>query len=222
MKEKKRASFKQVLIRILLTILVLGLIGGLSLTAINVYMVQSVKSDINEINGFTEQLKASDEHYEAVIVLGCSVHKDGQPSSRLADRLYTAARVFETGCADYILVSGDSQDPDNYDEITAMVNYLIDEGIDEEDIISDPLGVSTYETMNRASYEFNIESAVVVTSGYHLSRSVYICHSFDIDSVGVSAIDRSYITPYEKCREVVARGKDFLLTLIKPEKDFFN
>ncbi len=215
MRKKTDSKIKNVIKKTVLVFLALGIIGVLFLGIINICMVNNTKTEVFSLEAF-EQSEVSSDHYDAVIVLGCAVWDSG-PSPMLADRLRTAASVFKTGCADYILVTGDSLDPEKYDETGAMAAFLIDEGINESDIVCDPLGLSTYESMMRAVKEFNISSAVVVTTGFHVSRSVYDSHMFGIESVGVEAINSGYvIKPYNYCREFIARGKDFVFTIIKP------
>ena len=125
--------------------------------------------------------------------------------------------VYNTGCCDYILVTGDSEHPEKYDETGAMKSFLIENGIPESAIVCDTLGLSTYESMLRACTLYDIKSAVVVTTGFHCARSVYDSHMFGIESVGVEAINSGYvIKQYNYYREFIARGKDYVFTIIKP------
>lgn len=204
---------KKIFLRIILVLFLLCVVGLFCLALLNNYVIGSTDDAVFSLEEFEA---SNNEHYEAVIVLGCAVWSDG-PSPMLADRLRTAAAVFRTGCADYILVTGDSEHPEKYDEIGAMKSYLMDMGISEEDIVCDPLGLSTYESMLRAVKEFNIKSAVVVTTGFHCSRSVYDARKFGIESIGVEAINSGYvIKQYNYYREFIARGKDYVFTIFKP------
>ena len=204
---------RKIILKIFVVLVVLGLIGLLALGLMNNHVIGSTKSSVYSLSDFES---SNDKHYEAVIVLGCAVWDNG-PSPMLADRLRTAAAVYKTGCADYILVTGDSEKPEKYDETGAMRDFLIDEGIPSDKIICDPLGLSTYESMLRAKREYNIVSSVVVTTDFHVARSVYDAESFGIVSVGVEAINSGYvIKPYNYVREFIARGKDFVFTIIKP------
>ena len=204
---------RKIVLKIFVVLVVLGLIGLLALGLMNNHVIGSTKSSVYSLSDFES---SNDKHYEAVIVLGCAVWDNG-PSPMLADRLRTAAAVYKTGCADYILVTGDSEKPEKYDETGAMRDFLIDEGIPSDKIVCDPLGLSTYESMLRAKREYNIVSSVVVTTDFHVARSAYDAESFGIVSVGVEAINSGYvIKPYNYFREFIARGKDFVFTIIKP------
>ena len=215
--ETKKSSKKPgIILKILLVLVIIGFLGVAAMGLMNLHVYNSSSSDVYSLEAFTSGSVSQDAHYDAVIVLGCAV-KHGVASPMLADRLRTAAAVFKTGCADYILVTGDSEEPEDYDEIGCMKDFLINEGISESDIVCDPLGLSTYESMLRAVTLFDIKTAVVVTTGFHCARSVYDSQHFGIESVGVEAINSGYvIRQYNYYREFIARGKDFVFMLIKP------
>lgn len=206
-----------IVLKILLVLVIIGFFGVIAMALMNLHVYNSSSSDVYSLDSFTSGSVSQDAHYDAVIVLGCAVWKDGTASPMLADRLRTAAAVFKTGCADYILVTGDSENPEDYDETGCMREFLINEGIAETDIVCDPLGLSTYESMLRAVTLFDVKTAVVVTTGFHCARSVYDSQHFGIESVGVEAINSGYvIRQYNYYREFIARGKDFVFMLIKP------
>lgn len=213
---KTTKKWPRVLLKIFLVFALLVFLGFLFLQIVNVYITNYTDADVYTLESFAESNASSGSHYDAVIVLGCAVWVDGA-SPMLADRLRTAAAVYNTGCADYILVTGDSEDPKDYDETGVMKAFLVNEGIDADSIVCDPLGLSTYESMMRAVKYFDVKSAVVVTSGFHCHRSVYDSRMFGIESVGVEAVNSGYvISQYNYQREFAARGKDFVFTLIKP------
>ena len=84
----------------------------------------------------------------------------------------------------------------------------------------DHAGLSTYDTMNRAKNIFCLDEAIIVTQNYHLYRAVYLARSFGIDAVGVPAINDTYAMKYRvpnNLREMVARCKDFLYSIFKPD-----
>ena len=218
MKPGKSSSKKPwIFLKILLVLVIIGFLGVAALGLMNLHVYNSSAPDVYSLDAFTSGAVSVESHYDAVIVLGCAVWEGGVASPMLADRLRTAAAVYKTGCADYILVTGDSEEPEDYDETGCMKEFLINEGISESDIVCDPLGLSTYESMVRAVTLFDVKSAVVVTTGFHCARSVYDAQNFGIESVGVEAINSGYvIRQYNYYREFIARGKDFVFMLIKP------
>jgi vancomycin permeability regulator SanA len=71
--------------------------------------------------------------------------------------------------------------------------------------------------MYRAKEVFGAEKIVVVTQEYHLYRALYVAQALGLDAVGVSADLRTYYgQSMRETRELAARVKDWLYTIIKP------
>lgn len=180
----------------------------LAVTAvINVYVIMSTTSSIKDYEDFNG-------HYDYIIVLGCGIIDNQYPTDLMADRLDMAIRLYEDGAAPRILLSGDHRE-DDYNELAVMRNYMLDAGIPADAIECDDLGLSTSETMQRASELYGIDSAVIVTQKYHLSRAVYLARHFNIDCEGVIATGHTFTAQaYYSAREYLARVKDFLLCIV--------
>ena len=153
---------------------------------------------------------------EVIIVLGCGVKPDGSPSDMLRDRLLTAVDLYKNGAGKKLLLSGDSKNAEKYDEVGTMKRICISLGVPEEDIMTDTLGLSTFESIDRAKKIYEIKSAIIVTQKYHLYRAIYIAKSRGISTVGVSADMHTYGGQlFRDIREIPARIKDFILSLSK-------
>ena len=152
-----------------------------------------------------------DKKYEAIVVLGAGLRPDGTPSNMLEDRLKGAIELYKKGIAPKIILSGDCSGED-YDEVSAMKKYCIDNGIPELDIIHDDAGFSTYETMDNVVNEMGYTKILIVTHKYHIYRSVYVARRMGADADGFSTDYREYIfwaQRYRDVREFAARIKDF-------------
>ncbi|MEH1129848.1 SanA/YdcF family protein [Micromonospora sp. CPCC 206061] len=123
---------------------------------------------------------------DVAIVLGTAVMPDGQPSTRLAGRLQTAAALVHSGRARVILVSGDGGGASG-DEPAAMTRYLTGLGVDARRVVADPYGLDTYDSCVRARDVYGVTRALIVTQSYHLSRAVTLCRHLDVDADGVAA-----------------------------------
>ena len=153
---------------------------------------------------------------EVIIVLGCGVKPDGSPSDMLRDRLLTAVDLYKNGAGKKLLLSGDSKNAEKYDEVGTMKRLCLSLGVPEEDIMTDTLGLSTFESIDRAKKIYEIKSAIIVTQKYHLYRAIYIAKSRGISTVGVSADMHTYGGQlFRDIREIPARIKDFILSLSK-------
>lgn len=172
-------------------------------------------SDIKEQSVVVEEKDAFQP--QAIVVLGAGINFDGSPSTILKDRLDTAISLYEEGVAPKIIMSGDNTES-SYNEVMAMCNYAVKQGVNRDDVFCDHAGVSTYDTMYRLKYVFSVERCVLVSQEYHLYRCIYDAEGFGIKAVGVSADAHDYKDKesYEK-REYAARIKDFFEVLFKVE-----
>ena len=203
LEKRSMRSLKKLVITLLIVFTVLMLFA----TAVNLYVINSVSKRMTYKDDF-------EGSYDYIIVLGCGIVDNQYPSSFLADRLDTAIYLYEHGAAPKILMSGDHR-VDDYNEVAVMRNYVIERGVPEEDVICDDLGLSTFETMDRAVRLFDIHSAVIVTQKYHLARDLYNAVECGIDCEGVVAEGQVFINqPYYSAREFVARVKDFLFCIV--------
>lgn len=162
-----------------------------------------------------------DASCDCIIVLGCGVWGE-TPTPLLSDRLDTAIALYKAGVAPKLLMSGDHGRKD-YNEVSVMRNYAIDEGVPSEDIFMDHAGFSTYETMVRAHDIFGVKKAIVVTQKYHIFRSLYDAAAFGIEVSGVSATGHSFASSLQlmwNVREMLARTKDFIWCIVKPNPTY--
>ena len=110
------------------------------------------------------------------------------------------------------MLSGDGSG--EWSEVKYMKLYAIENGVDEEDILEDPEGYSTYETMQRAKALYGLDKIIAVTQTYHLYRAMYIAEDLGLEAKGASAdLDIYSGQLYRDIREVLARVKDFGLCL---------
>ncbi|MBR6798718.1 MAG: YdcF family protein [Firmicutes bacterium] len=197
--------------------------------AINLFMIKTTEDQIvSSYDGTSGSVsnetlvEISRIEPECIMVLGASVHPDGTPSPMLEDRLEAGIELYNRGVAPKLLLTGDNGQIE-YNEVEAMKNYAVNAGVPEEDIFLDHAGFSTYDSVYRASYVFGVESMVVVTQEYHLYRTLHGCKKMGIEAVGIGADQEVYAgQEYREIREVLARVKDFVMWLIKPEATFLG
>ena len=213
-KEKKRRFFtKKTLKRALCIVLILCVLAGIFAVVANAYIVNYAKQYILEI----DELK--DIKVDCVMVLGAGLW-DGEPSPMLRERLDFGLKAFETGCSDRLLMSGD-HGTEYHDEVNAMKDYLVGKGVERDVIFLDHAGFSTYESMYRARDVFEVDSMVIVTQTYHLYRAVYDARKLGVEAYGFKAEQLKY--PFiNYMREPVARVKDFIWCIIKPEPTYLG
>lgn len=200
-------KIKKVIDKTLQIITLIVAVSMALIAVINLYVVMSVSARIKDYESF-------DGHYDYIIVLGCGIINNSIPTDLMVDRLDMAIRLYEDGAAPKILLSGDHR-VDDYNEVAVMKTYMLDRGIPEDVIVCDDYGLSTSETMERASRLFGVKSAIIVTQKYHLSRAVYLAGNYGIECEGVIATGHTFVAqPYYSAREYLARVKDFILCLV--------
>jgi SanA protein len=125
------------------------------------------------------------------IVFGAGLRRDGTPSPVLRDRIATAAQLYFAGKVEKLLMSGDNRFIE-YNEPGAMQGYAVELGVPSEDIVLDFAGRRTYDTCYRARHIFMLDSAILVTQGFHLPRALYVCNQLGLPATGVRADQREY------------------------------
>ena len=159
---------------------------------------------------------------DAVMVLGAYVDSGGRPSLVLRDRLDYGYELYAQGRAGKIIVSGDHGQKE-YNEVAAMRDYLLEKGVPREDIFMDHAGFNTYDSMYRAKEIFGVETLLIATQEFHISRSVYIARKLGMEAYGYPSPDRSVLRMglYNR-RESLARVKAFWDVLIKRQPRFLG
>lgn len=195
--------------KIIKYLIILIVVGISIILSINFYVILSTKKQIVDLSNLKNK-----NDYDCIIVLGAGIWGD-KPSPMLQDRLDEAIKLYETGIAPKIIMSGDNG-REGYDEVNVMKDYAINKGIPSEDIFMDHAGFSTYESIYRAKEIFKVEKAIIVTQKYHLYRALHIGNKLGINVTGVGADPRKYSGQiFRELREILARNKDFIQAIFK-------
>jgi SanA protein len=181
----------------------------LMILAANAYIVFSTRgeatSDISKLS-----------HAQAAIVPGAQVRPNGTMSSMLADRVQRTVELWNAGKVDRILVSGDHGSW-RYDEPDTMREALMRAGVPGHVIFTDHAGFNTRATMVRAKRIFDVQSAIVVTQGFHIDRALYLAKTAGIGDVqGLTSDLHGYGQKKTESdvREFLARPKALFDTVI--------
>ena len=184
--------------------------------SINFYVKASTKKQIISNSDYTN-LKDID----CIIILGAGIWGD-KPSPMLEDRLLEGINLYNNNVSNKIIMSGD-HGREEYDEVNIMKNYAIEKGIPSENIFMDHAGFSTYESIYRAKEIFEAKKVVIVTQKYHLYRALYIANQLGLEAYGVGSDPRQYVgATYRELREILARDKDFIKCIFKPEPTYLG
>jgi SanA protein len=157
---------------------------------------------------------------QVALVPGAGITADDRPTLALRDRIDGAIELYRAGKVQKILMSGDNSSV-YYNEPGVMANYAIEQGIPESDIVLDYAGRRTYDTCYRAKEIFGLESVIVTTQQYHLSRMVFLCDQLGLNTSGIPVEQSDYLLNRYmiwNVREVLATLAAYIdIYILKPE-----
>lgn len=139
-----------------------------------------------------------------MIILGAKVNEDGV-SKTLQLRLDKAIEYYNKNKDINIIVSGGQGTDEITTEALGMKNYLVDNGVNEENIILEDKATTTLENIifsKKIMENLNLEKrALIVTSDYHLLRGRFIASILGIDNEGLCSISSLSSRVYYMIRE---------------------
>ncbi|MBR3199941.1 MAG: YdcF family protein [Mogibacterium sp.] len=213
--------------RLIRKLMLLIIIAAVLVLGLSACVTQSVKSEIAGVDtgsgisaADVEDCKSIDP--QCILVLGCAVWANDEPSPMLRDRLDTAIALYKAGVAPKLLLSGDNSIVE-YSEPDCMLKYTLAQGVPPEDIFLDYAGFSTYESVYRSHAVFMADRLIVVTQKYHLFRALKACEALGIKAKGVASNQQKYAGRYyREAREVLARDKDFFKGMTRAKPTFLG
>ncbi len=154
---------------------------------------------------------------QVMIILGCQVRQDG-PSVLLKDRLDEALTYLEDHPDMTVVVSGGQGPDEPTTEAQAMAEYLIANGVEEENIIQENFSHNTAQ-----NFQFTMEhlqdqdidysdGVLVVSNGFHLTRARMLAQRAGFENISTLAAPASHLPSrlYMYVREPLALVKSFV------------
>lgn len=112
------------------------------------------------------------ESSDVIVVLGAAEY-NGRPSPVLKARLDHAFSLYERGLAPKLITTGGAGGDPQFTEGQVGRDYLVKLGVPSEDIVVEEEGDSTVHTVVAVSEimrRMGLNSAIVVSDGYHIFR----------------------------------------------------
>jgi len=127
-----------------------------------------------------------------VIVLGCGVFPDGQLTLSLKYRLDAAYDYLTAHKTSLCIVSGGQGDNEPMPEAVAMREYLSSRGIEDSRILIEDQSDSTLRNLKYSQeimkqHPEQPQTAAVVTSDFHVFRTLMVARELGIDAFGIPA-----------------------------------
>ena len=121
-----------------------------------------------------------------ILVLGTAQY-DGRPSSIFTARLEHALVLHESGVAPVVMTVGGSRPGDRFTEGRAAADYLLANGLSDDEVVAVGEGSDTLRSIQAAARVMatnDWSSAVLVTDPWHVLRSRTIARDEGIEAVG--------------------------------------
>jgi len=202
--------------KMMIILVIIACFATIAVFGINFFVKSTTRNQI-----LTETEASKLEDIDCIVILGAGIWGN-KPSPMLEDRLLQGISLYDKNVSSKIIMSGDHGRKE-YDEVNTMKDFAIEKGVSSEDIFMDHAGFSSYESIYRAKEIFKAEKIVIVTQEYHLYRSLYIANQLGLEAYGVGADPRQYVgETYRELREILARNKDFIQCIFKPEPTYLG
>lgn len=155
---------------------------------------------------------------QVMVILGCQVKNDG-PSQLLRDRLDEALELSGRPSRSYRggLRRSGTDEPST--EARAMADYLVEEGVEEDQILLEDQSHNTVQNfrytaqlLEEQGYDLENTQVLVVSNGFHLTRARMLAERTGFEEVSTLAAPSSHLPSRLKMyiREPLALAKSFL------------
>ena len=122
---------------------------------------------------------------QVMIILGCRVMPGGEPSILLQDRLDTALDYLDDHPDITVVVAGGQGSNEPTSEAACMADYLEEHGVDADQILLEDESSNTKENLiysrellEEQGVDVGEEGVLVVSNGFHLTRSRMLAERF--------------------------------------------
>lgn len=155
---------------------------------------------------------------QVMVILGCQVKNNG-PSQLLRDRLDEALNYLDDHPDLTVVVSGGQGPDEPSTEARAMADYLMEEGVEEDQILLEDQSHNTVQNfrytaqlLEEQGYDLENTQVLVVSNGFHLTRARMLAERTGFEEVSTLAAPSSHLPSRLKMyiREPLALAKSFL------------
>jgi uncharacterized SAM-binding protein YcdF (DUF218 family) len=125
----------------------------------------------------------------AIVVLGAAEY-NGTPSPIFEARLDHAFDLEEKGLAPLVITTGGSGGDARFTEAGVGRDYLIQKGMASDDILAEPSGSTTYESIKAVALLLahrQIRTCIAVSDGFHIYRVKVLLAAHGITAYGSPA-----------------------------------
>ncbi|MDQ5951189.1 MAG: hypothetical protein QG639_466 [Patescibacteria group bacterium] len=117
------------------------------------------------------------------VLFGARVYGENRLTDAAKERADASVALYKANKINKVFVSGDNE---NDQEAENLAKYLISNGVSQQDIIIDKLGLDTLDTCNNLE-DHQIKEATLITQSFHLPRAMLFCQNKVKSLVGIKA-----------------------------------
>ena len=156
--------------------------------------------------GVASEVRETDD-YDAIVVLGAQVKQDGSLSVQLTWRLDAVIGAWKKRKVPVVVCGAQGKD-EPMPEAVAMKQYLVENGVDEADILTDPDSFNTRQNLENAGRLLRekpgIRKILLVTSDYHVPRAMALAGDLGYKATGLGSPCKSEYWLKNHARETLA------------------
>jgi len=168
------------------------------------------------------QLIPHTRDFDYIVIHGCGIRADGSLTKLLQERVDKAIAVYRKDATPpYIIPSGGQGADEVRTEASAMKEYLLQNGIPEDMILLEDRSVNTWQNLENSRNLIDAREGrkrvVLITSNYHVYRTLYYCRKIGFKCTGIGAHVAFYYWPSALIREFIAilhERKHLIMTAI--------
>ncbi len=125
--------------------------------------------------------------WDAIVVLGCRVARDGTPSIAMRRRVGYAVSLYREGRAPRIVMTGGQGEDEPLSEARAAAKLAEDQGVPPEAIVLEEESQSTEQNAEFARRALGQGEVLVVSDAYHVTRGARVFERYfdEVDATGI-------------------------------------
>lgn len=130
------------------------------------------------IDGYGQK-EPTQKQYDAIIVAGCKVKRDGTPSLALQARVRKAISLYEAGYSSKIIFTGGSPDSRPTEALAAKKYALSLRDFSSESLFLEDASTSTETNASFTKERYpNLNNVIIVSDSYHIYRAEKIFQKY--------------------------------------------
>lgn len=171
----------------------------LLLSAASLWLLAALLLDL------TGHRDVSSARFDAIIVAGCRVQPDGQPSDALHDRVVLAADLWMSGAAPTLILTGGLGEHGPAEAVVAA-ELAAELGVPRAAMIIEDRSTSTEENARMAAAHSDADTVLVVSDAYHVFRVQRVFSRYFAAVEGTGSTTHPWPRARGALREVAAVG----------------